>query len=213
MHEYIKIDTIFNRDTEGSKKLIIGDWRDNTVKFLSNLEWVWTEKIDGTNIGVVWDGHKVSFQGRTERADIPKHLLERLNELFGGNETEELFEQVFGEKEVILFGEGYGHKIQKVGDLYNQYGCDFILFDVYIPEKDLYLERANVESIAKTFGIGVVPIVGMGSLRDAVEYVKEGYNSFLGSCKMEGIVCRPLVEIRNREGKRVIVKIKYHDFE
>ena len=30
--------------------------------------------------------------------------------MFGGNANEELFEQTFGEKEMILFGEGYGKK-------------------------------------------------------------------------------------------------------
>lgn len=65
MTEYTKINTIFERDMEGSKKLIEGKFRDEAVEYLKDNTWVFTEKIDGTNIGVVWDGHTVTFQGRT----------------------------------------------------------------------------------------------------------------------------------------------------
>lgn len=33
MRTYEKIETIFNRDTTGTKKLILGDFRNETVKF------------------------------------------------------------------------------------------------------------------------------------------------------------------------------------
>ena len=108
MTKYLKIETPFERATDGSKKLIEGKFRNETVEYLANSEWVFTEKIDGTNIGIVWDGHKVTYQGRTENAQIPAHLANKLVELFGGNSNEELFEQKFGDQPVILFGEGYG---------------------------------------------------------------------------------------------------------
>lgn len=111
MKTYEKIETVFNRDIEGTKKLIIGDFRSETIEFLQNNEWEFTEKVDGTNVRVCWDGHKVSFAGRTERAELPKNLVDALNKIFGTSEAEELFEQTYGDKEVILFGEGYGGKI------------------------------------------------------------------------------------------------------
>ena len=128
MNEYTKIETIFERDMEGTKKLIEGKFRNETVEFLKDNQWICTEKIDGTNIGIVWDGHKVSYQGRTERAQIPAHLMNKLIEMFGGETNEELFEQKFGETQVILFGEGYGAKIQKGGGNYRS-DVSFILFD------------------------------------------------------------------------------------
>ena len=131
MYTYTKIETPFKRAKDGTKKLIDGAWRNEKVEFLANNQWVFTEKIDGTNVGVHWDGHKVAYQGRTERAQIPAPLVNILNEKFGTNEAEELFEQIFGEKEVVIFGEGYGKKIQKVGGEYLPDRCDFILFDVY----------------------------------------------------------------------------------
>ena len=213
MKEYPKIEAIFNRDTEGTKKLIPGSYRSETIDALSDLQiWVWTEKIDGTNIRVHWDGHKITFGGRTDKAQIPVELMNWLNDKFINNETEELFEQKFGETEVTLYGEGYGRKIQKGGGNYIPDGVSFILFDVLI--NDIWLTRESVEDIAKTFAIDVVPIVGFGYLDEAVDYVKSKPNSKIGTgtAKMEGVVCRPIVELFDRLGKRVIVKIKVCDF-
>jgi hypothetical protein len=209
MKEYIKIDTIFNRDTDGSKKLIPGSFRDKTVEFLKDLPWVWTEKIDGTNIRIHWDGHKITFGRRTDKAQIPVDLVNWLNERFLNNETEELFEQKFGEMEVTLYGEGYGRKIQS-GGAYIPDGVSFILFDVDI--EGIWLKRDSVEDIAKTFGIDVVPIVGVGTIDEAVEFVKTKPNSTIGTAKMEGVVCRPQVELFDRMGRRLIVKVKVRDF-
>ena len=98
MKEYHKIETIFERDVDGTKKLIEGKFRNEAVEFLKNNVWQFTEKIDGTNIRVPWDGYEISFAGRTDRAQIPNHLMDKLNEIFSNVSTEDLFEQMFGEK-------------------------------------------------------------------------------------------------------------------
>lgn len=212
MTEYAKIETIFERDVEGTKKLIEGKFRNDTVEYLKDNQWIGTEKIDGTNVGIVWDGHKVSYQGRTERAQIPTHLMNKLIEMFGGTVNEEVFEQKFGEMQVILFGEGYGAKIQKGGGNYRS-DVSFILFDVYLPESNLWLKRDAVENIAKTFGIDAVPIVYKGNLAGAVEFVKGKPKSTIGTAHMEGIVCKPAVDMLDRMGRRLLVKIKVCDFQ
>ena len=209
MREYPKIETIFSRDTEGTKKLIFGTYRDETVKYLRFNDWQFTEKIDGTNISVEWDGHAVSFHGRTERAQIPKHLLEYLEKTFLTTEAEELFEQTYGDKNVILYGEGYGAKSQNGGNYRSD--VSFILFDVLIG--DNWQEREWVEKTAKMFGIDVVPVVFVGSLEEGVDYVMEHHPSTIGTAMMEGVVGRPMVEMRDRLGKRIIVKIKWEDFK
>lgn len=211
MNEYTKIETIFERDMEGSKKLIEGKFRNETVEFLKDNQWICTEKVDGTNIGIVWDGHKVSYQGRTERAQIPAHLMNKLIEMFGGETNEELFEQKFGETQVVIFGEGYGAKIQKGGGNYRS-DVSFILFDVYLPEQNLWLKRDALEDIAKTFGIDVVPIVLTGTMQEAVDFVKQKPKSTIGVAEMEGLVCKPEVDMLDRMGRRVIVKVKVRDF-
>lgn len=209
MKEYHKIETLFERDTTGTKKLIPGKWRNETVEFLQDTKWEFTEKIDGTNIRVHWDGHKVTFGGRTERAQIPAKLVEFLNTTFGGETNAQLFEQTFGEKEVTLYGEGYGPGIQGVGGQYRN-DVSFILFDVLIG--DFWLRRTDVFDIAKTFGIDMVPVIGYGTLSEAVEFVNLQPKSAIGNAPMEGIVARPMVEVRDRMGSRVIVKVKVRDF-
>lgn len=211
MVEYIKIETLFNRDIQGTKKLVEGDYRNETVEFLKDNTWICTEKIDGTNIGIVWDGHKISFQGRTERSNIPTHLVNFLNSKFMSEEVEQLFEQKFGDMNVILFGEGYGTKIQKSGNYYRD-DVSFILFDVYAPKADLWLRRDDVEDIAKCFDIEVVPIILEGTLQDAIDYVKTRPKSTIGTADMEGLVCRPKMEVFDRLGKRVIAKVRVGDF-
>ena len=210
MVEYTKIETLFKRDIDGTKKLIEGDFRNETVEFLKDNQWEFTEKIDGTNIGIVWDGHKVSYQGRTERAQIPAHLMNKLIEMFGGEVNEELFEQKFGDMPVILFGEGYGLKIQNGGNYRSD--VSFILFDVHLPDSNLWLKRDAIEDIAKTFGIDAVPIVLTGTLKDGVDFIKTFPKSTMGTANMEGIVGKPKVDMLDRMGRRVIVKIKCCDF-
>lgn len=209
MTTYHKIETLYERDTEGSKKLIQGVFRNEAVEFLQDMTWQFTEKIDGTNIRIMWDGHKITYGGRTERASIPAHLMNKLVELFGNEETEQLFEQLFGEKEVIFFGEGYGAKIQGCGGLYRS-DVSFILFDVMINGN--YQPREMVETAAKQFNLEIVPILFEGTLDEGVAYVKTKPMSTIGKAPMEGLVGRPKVELQDRCGNRMIVKIKVKDF-
>ena len=209
MREYHKIETIFERSTDGDKCLQWGKFRNPTVEFLRNLPWQFTEKLDGTNTRVYWDGHKVSYGGRTDRAQMPEPLMNYLVSVFGTQEVEELFEQTFGEREVILFGEGYGPKIQNGGAYRDD--VSFMLFDVLIG--DNYQPREMVEKTAKMFGIDVVPIVCKGTIQDGIDFVTSHPKSTMGTAMMEGVVGRPAVELRDRCGNRVIVKIKWKDFK
>lgn len=210
MKEYHKIESVFQRDMKGTRKLIEGAFNNPAVEYLANSPWTFTEKIDGTNIRVHWDGHKVSFGGRTDKAVIPAPLYSRLDELFGGSDNEQIFEQLFGEKEATLYGEGYGEKIQAVGGLYRS-GVDFILFDVLVG--DIYLERDSLHGIANAFGINVVPVILVGTIAEAVAYVKSNPISTIGNAPMEGLVGKPSYEVRDRLGRRIVIKVKARDFE
>ncbi len=50
--EYPKIYGPYKRHTEGPdrNKLIIGEWTKPEFRDLANIDWEWTEKVDGTNI-------------------------------------------------------------------------------------------------------------------------------------------------------------------
>lgn len=210
MKEYHKIETLFERDP-GTKKLVVGKFRNETVESLKDINWEFSEKVDGTNIRIHWDGHEVSIGGRTDKAQIPTNLLGKLTKLFLGEANAQLFEQKFGEAEVTLIGEGYGAGIQKGGNYKNEQ--DFILFDVRIGE--IWLKREDVEEIANYFGIDVVPIVLTGTIDQAVEYVRSNPKSVVAQngADMEGVVGRPKLELRDRLGRRIIVKIKWEDFK
>jgi len=129
VREYHKIYGPFTRETEGPNrnKVKIGFWSKPEFQYLQDNVWIFTEKIDGTNIRVHWDGHKVVFGGRTDNAAIPAKLFDHLRNTF----LEELFEQAFGDTEVTLYGEGFGAGIQKGGGNYGP-NQEFILFDVRI---------------------------------------------------------------------------------
>ena len=73
--------------------------------------------------------------------------------------------------------------------------------------------RVTVEDVARCFGLEIVPIVLYGTITDAINYVKRYPTSTIGGKTfMEGVVGRPKVEMRDRCGKRLIVKIKACDF-
>ena len=210
--EYHKIECPFERDIEGSKKILWNRWRNPTVEYLKDNKWVFTEKVDGTNIRIYWDGHDITFAGRTDRAQIPAMLNQYLIETFQTNEVEELFEQTFGEKEVTLYGEGYGAKIQGCGGAYRK-DNSFMLFDVMINGN--YQPRETVEEIATMLNIDVVPIIFTGTIHEAIEFVMKHPKSTISEddLYMEGLVGRPAIELKDRCGNRVIVKIKWKDFK
>ena len=212
---YHKIETVYKRSEEGSKKLLEGVWRSETLEYLKNNEFVFTEKVDGTNISVEWDGHEIIFHGRTEKAQIPSHLLEYLENTFGGDVNEEIFEQLFGEDQFILYGEGYGNKIQKAGNDYCPDGSvNFILFDIYACKSNVWLSRDSVKEIAEAFDIKSVPEVLTGTIYDGINYIKSNPMSVLGDGRlpMEGVVGRPPIELKDKCGGRIIFKLKVKDF-
>jgi hypothetical protein len=212
MKEYHKINTIFKRHPE-TAKIIIGDWSEPEFEYLANNDWVFTEKVDGTNIRVRYDGNDITYAGKTDRAQIPTFLLDRLHTLFDSQLN--TFGYLFCKEgevlpQVCLYGEGYGNRIQGNGKQYSD-TQDFVLFDVWI--NGWWLMREAVESIADQLGIRVVPIIGHGTLQDCIDIVKQGFTSQWGDFRAEGIVARPVVELQTRAGKRIITKIKYRDYK
>ena len=221
MLKYHKVQTVWKRDPENSHKTLLeGQWSKEEYNYLKSLMWSWREKVDGTNIRVQWWGRDwmgsqqtspspLDFQGKMDKSDIQPSLLARLPEIFSVEEMRKVFE----EKPVCLYGEGHGKKIQKAGEFYLPDSVDFILFDVKI--ENYWLQRKDVELIAERFGIKVVPIVGEGTLEEAIELTRIGMDSHISEVPqlMEGIVATPKVELMQRNGARIITKIKHKDFK
>ena len=208
MIEYHKIQTVYLRDPETKfKTLLIGEYAEPEFRYLANNEWVFTEKVDGTNIRVMvaQDGN-ITFGGKTDNASIPAVLLERLAERF--LRQHDLLHEMFPDGG-CLYGEGYGARIQKGGGNYRP-DQDFVLFDVKVG--DWWLQRPAVEDVSIKLGVDIVPVVGRGTLADMVTQAQGGYTSRWGDFAAEGIVARPATELKTRSGHRIITKIKYRDF-
>jgi len=209
MKKYPKIQTVFNRDGANNFKTVIyGEFSMPEFGYLCSNIWVATEKVDGTNIRVMYTVDPkpmVRFAGKSDDSSVPTFLLRQLEVDLPVERFAEHFDH-----DVCLYGEGYGNKIQKVGKLYDPDGVNFILFDVRVG--DVWLERSNVEDIAAKLHIETVPEICRGSLWDCISFARVGFQSKVGDCQAEGLVLRPAVELFNRMGNRIITKIKHRDF-
>lgn len=225
--EYCKINSIWKRQgwyfEENEKKkcdpdkqkmrqsFIVGDY--SCPEFGNVHKWSVDEKVDGTNIRIFYKDGKVSFGGRTSAAQLPCHLFDYLQEAF----TYYTLNKTFPEKEeepypsVILFGEGYGPKIQSCGGNYCK-DPGFILFDVVIG--NWWLKREDVKIISEKLQIPMVPHIGIMTEDEIVEFVKSKPLSLCSDVPqmMEGVVCRsePLMLFRN--GLPLMWKLKCKEF-
>ena len=207
MNEYHKIQTVWLRDPATKfKTLLEGQWALPEFEYLQDCGWEGTEKVDGTNIRVMREGNVLRFGGKTDNANIPPFLLDRLEQIF----TPWMMDEVFENNPICLYGEGYGNKIQSAGKQYIPDGVDFVLFDVKVG--DWWLERDDVVNIAGELGIGAVPVIALGTLGEMIRLVRNGFASQWGNFAAEGIVARPRTQLFNRKGQRIITKIKYKDF-
>lgn len=231
--KYHKINTMFKRDMSGGGqgKIIYDEWADPELEYLKNNQWEFTEKVDGTNIRVYYmtdiligaDGQDITaapgkryveYGGRTDNAQIPVPLIKRLDELFRSEQGQARLAETFPVDNfirdgIVLYGEGFGAKIQG-GGKYKDH-ADFVLFDVKVG--DWWLQRDDVNDVAAKLGIESVPVMGQGTLYDAIDLVKNNFKSHWGDFDAEGIVARPTVELFTRRGDRIIAKIKAKDFK
>lgn len=191
---------------------------------------IWDGGIEGSTINGV--KFNVRIAGKTGNAQIPKNLLKHMQEKY----PNEKVLAALGLKEFIpinewelehnwltyeqipniytIYGEGYGEGIQS-GGWYIKGGNEFIVFDVKV--NDIYLKTDARDEIATKLGAPIVPLIGYFTLDEAIDFVRKGFRSVVAENpeeKMaEGLVLRTDLGLRNRMGKRLIVKVKYEDFQ
>lgn len=205
MEKYPKINSIFKRTSDGS---FIEEYSKPEFEYLYYNQWRFEEKVDGRNHRIIRVDGEIEHRGRTDNAQFhPDHLM-----MMHEKGKDLPMQDVFGDTDVCLYGELYGEGIQSGGNYSDS--VDFVLFDVKIGK--YWLEREDVEDIANKMDIDVVPVVGGGTLEDAIEKVREGFYSEWSrdDCTFfaEGLVLKPEVQLFNRRGERVITKIKTEDF-
>lgn len=200
--EYHKIETLYERDEKTHK--VNPEAIKNPVYSLIKM-WQWTEKIDGTNIRIIWRDGKLSFGGKTDAAQLPGDLVAHLYTLV----TPDGLAAVFQMTNAVIYGEGYGAGIQKGGSYSPT--KKFIAFDVLVEDK-WWLSWDNTKDVASKLGLDVVPFFGDMTLEEATEKVRAGFPSSIGSGLAEGMVGRTVEPLFDKRGHRLIVKLKTKDF-
>jgi hypothetical protein len=146
---------------------------------------------------------------------------------FAGGENYEKFIKLFNQEELlskfkewdlpslIIYGEAYGGKQQGMSDTYGK-ELKFVAFDVKI--NDNWLRVPQAEKIVLQLGLEFVDYVQIPTElnlinkyrdTDSVQAVRNGIGY---GKKREGVVLRPLIEITQNNGERIIAKHKRDDF-
>ena len=198
--EYPKIYGPFQRNNE-TNRVKPGHWITDELNILRSVMWTFTEKIDGTNVRVIWDGHAVRCAGRTDRAVLHPDLLKQLETLF----PEEKMEERWGEAPATLYGEGFGAGINGGGDYTQE--KDFILFDVL---NEIWRSPYEVADIGHSLGVKHVKPWQV-TLNQGIDMVAQGLRSQYKDGFAEGIVGRPVGGLLDRRGRRIAVKLKHVD--
>lgn len=209
--EYPKIETAFNRGPDF--KVIPSQLRNPSFGLIK--EWIWTEKIDGTNIRLIWDNNAktISIRGRTDNAQLPGGFLEAVKPTLPDIR---LLSDVFKGSDAVIYGEGYGAGIQKAGHLYSA-NKKFIAFDVFIVDNEnkfggWWLNHEAVRDVCRNLHLEMVPVRREGSIGFATEQVQNGLTSLLYDGAAEGLVGRTIEPLFDKRGNRLIVKLKTKDF-
>lgn len=214
MKTYHKIQTMFLREQNAGRAcpIVEGKWAKDEFEMLKGIDWLMTEKIDGTNIRVIWDGFNLEFKGKTDKADMYPGVLDVLKTHFN-EEKMDFFFKTDGQRTFTLYGEAYGGKIQK-GQTYRD-TPGFILFDVLCTRDDgletWFSHQALVE-VSEALSITLVPLLRCAPLFVAVEMCKYGFESKLRKTAPEGLVIKPKIELKDKQGERIITKLKLSDF-
>jgi hypothetical protein len=117
--------------------------------------------------------------------------------------------------EIVVYGEAYGGNMQAMSHTYGK-ELRFIAFEVKIGE--CWLDVPTAERVVKRLGLEFVPYrkirttvtaINRERDRESVVAVRRGMGH---GHKREGVVLRPLIEVRKNNGDRIMAKHKADDF-
>ena len=167
------------------------------------------EKIHGTSAHVGWEAEKkaVSFFSGGE-----KH--ENFVALFDESALTAAFSEHL-EYDAVFYGEAYGGKQQGMRKTYGD-TLRFVVFDVKIGHNWLSVPQAEALALACGFEFVAyhkIPTIldDLDAERDAPSAQAER-NGVEGGPIREGVVLRPLIEVKTNNGARVIAKHKRPEF-
>jgi hypothetical protein len=164
------------------------------------------EKVHGTSAHIRWKDGRVTY---SHGGSIRELFVGSFNE----KELVEKFTEI-GRDNVVVYGEAYGGNLQR---MYETYGDEvrFIVFDVKID--DMWLNVPQMEKIANQLNLESVSYNRIPTTIEAIDEQRD-LPSVVGEARgfpnkrREGVVLRPIVELRFNSGKRIIAKHKHPDF-
>lgn len=165
------------------------------------------EKIHGSSGHILWQSSKLSFfAGGCNHENFVK--------LFDQAALEAKFKDS-GAEQVVIYGEGYGGKMQGMSETYGK-ELKFIAFEVKI--NGYWLAVPQAEAFAKSFGLEFVHYVKIPATIEEIEAqknlpsVQAKRNGIVEDKPREGVVLRPLIEVVKNNGERIIAKHKIDKF-
>ena len=165
------------------------------------------EKIHGTSAHVSWDNGALSFFSGGEKHD-------KFKSLFDADALSARF-VALGHEKVIAYGEAYGGKCQGMSKTYGV-ELKFVVFDVKIG--DSWLDVPNAHDVATKLALEFVEYAKIPCSMDAIDLMRDKpseqakRNGIVEPMIREGVVLRPMHEMKMPNGDRIIAKHKRVEF-
>lgn len=165
------------------------------------------EKVHGTSAHISFKDGKVFFFSGGEKHD-------NFVKLFDQDKLLEVFKS-FNQETVVVFGEAYGGKQQGMSATYGNQ-LRFIAFDVKMG--DYWLDVPKADKVALKLGLSFVPYELVSTDISVLDFERDRPSRVAKLCGIaedkpaEGIVIRPVMEVRLNNGERMIAKHKRSDF-
>lgn len=163
------------------------------------------EKIHGTSVHISWEPETKEikyFSGGVKHETFIK--------LFDQNALLALFTDELT-KPTVFFGEAYGGKMQRMSHTYGK-ELKFIVFDVKIG--NTWLSVPHADGLARSCDFEFVDYALISTDLETIDAYRDKpsiqakRNGILEDKVREGIVLRPLIEVRKNNGARIIAKHK-----
>lgn len=203
---YPKIQTLYNR---GSDFKVTTELRRPEFGYINN--WLWMEKLDGSNISIVQNNGGTNWRGRTPRSQFTKEVQNYLSLLCERwHETLVLKRIEYRLDSIEIFGEVIGPKIQN-GEIYSD-KITSRWYDIRV-NNSLWLDWDHVIDYSRDLEF-TKPRYGMLPLHRIRDMVQAGFNTAEGNREgpAEGVVAKTWVPLYNNNNDRLIWKLKTKDF-
>lgn len=166
------------------------------------------EKIHGTSahVGLNSQGELILFSGGVAMANFEV--------LFDKEQLASDLHRI-ADRNIIIYGEAYGGKCQKMADTYGK-DLKFVAFDVKVGED--WLSVPSACEVASRCGIEFVDFVCIPTTLQAIDAERDkdstqAIRNGMGPGKMrEGVVLKPLFETKDERGNRIMAKHKRQEF-